>query len=54
MGKLEGLARVGGSEFFSSLDMRFGAWGKTAFGQLESALEIVSGGIQIFHYKLET
>ena len=44
IGKIEGIARGGGSEFLSSLDMRFAAIGPTKLGQPEVALGISSSG----------
>ena len=44
IGKIEGRARGGGSEFLLGLDMRFGAIGKAIFGQPEVALGIIPGG----------
>ncbi len=42
--KIEGRARGGGSEFVLSLDMRFGALGRTVLSQPEVALGIIPGG----------
>jgi enoyl-CoA hydratase/carnithine racemase len=42
--KIEGRVRGGGSEFSLALDMRFGAIGKTIFGQVEVPLGIIPGG----------
>jgi enoyl-CoA hydratase/carnithine racemase len=42
--KIEGRVRGGGSEFVLSLDMRFGAIGKTVLSQLEIPLGIIPGG----------
>ena len=42
--QIEGRARGGGSEFALSLDMRFGALGKTVLGQPEIAVGILPGG----------
>ncbi|MFW9824901.1 MAG: enoyl-CoA hydratase/isomerase family protein [Candidatus Thorarchaeota archaeon] len=42
--KIEGRVRGGGSEFVLSLDMRFGAIGKTILSQLEVPLGIIPGG----------
>jgi len=42
--KLEGVARGGGSEFVLSLDMRFGAIGKTVIAQPEIIVGIIPGG----------
>ncbi len=44
IGKLEGRARGGGSEFLLSLDMRFAALGKAILSQPEIALGIIPGG----------
>lgn len=44
IGKIEGIARGGGSEFLLSLDMRFGAIGKCVLAQPEVALGIIPGG----------
>jgi enoyl-CoA hydratase/carnithine racemase len=44
IGKLEGRARGGGSEFLLSLDMRFAALGKAILGQPEVAVGIIPGG----------
>src|SRR5712664_4606864 len=44
IGKLEGRARGGGSEFLLSLDMRFGALGRAILAQPEVALGIIPGG----------
>src|SRR5881392_633782 len=44
IGKLEGRARGGGSEFLLSLDMRFGALGRAILSQPEVALGILPGG----------
>lgn len=44
IGKIEGIARGGGSEFLLSLDMRFGALGRAVLGQPEVALGILPGG----------
>lgn len=44
IGKLEGRARGGGSEFLLSLDMRFAAIGRAIVGQPEVALGIIPGG----------
>lgn len=44
IGKIEGRARGGGSEFLLSLDMRFAALGKAVLGQPEVALGILPGG----------
>jgi enoyl-CoA hydratase/carnithine racemase len=44
IGKIEGIARGGGSEFLLSLDMRFGALGKCVLAQPEVALGIIPGG----------
>ncbi len=44
IGKLEGRARGGGSEFLLSLDMRFGAIGRAIVSQPEVALGILPGG----------
>jgi enoyl-CoA hydratase/carnithine racemase len=44
IGKLEGRARGGGSEFLLSLDMRFGAFGRAIVSQPEVALGILPGG----------
>jgi enoyl-CoA hydratase/carnithine racemase len=44
IGKIEGRARGGGSEFLLSLDMRFGAIGRCILAQPEVALGIIPGG----------
>ena len=44
IGKIEGCARGGGSEFLLSLDMRFAAIGKTLLSQPEVGLGILPGG----------
>jgi len=44
IGKLEGRARGGGSEFLLALDMRFGALGRAILAQPEVALGIIPGG----------
>lgn len=44
IGKIEGRARGGGSEFLLSLDMRFAALGRAILGQPEVALGILPGG----------
>lgn len=44
IGKIEGIARGGGSELLLSLDMRFGAIGRAVLGQPEVALGIIPGG----------
>jgi enoyl-CoA hydratase/carnithine racemase len=44
IGKIEGRARGGGSEFLLSLDMRFAAIGRAVVGQPEVALGIIPGG----------
>jgi enoyl-CoA hydratase/carnithine racemase len=44
IGKIAGIARGGGSEFLLSLDMRFGAIGKTCLGQPEVGIGILPGG----------
>jgi enoyl-CoA hydratase/carnithine racemase len=44
IGKIEGIARGGGSELLLSLDMRFGAIGKCVLAQPEVALGIIPGG----------
>jgi enoyl-CoA hydratase/carnithine racemase len=44
IGKIEGRARGGGSEFLLSLDMRFGAIGRAVLAQPEVALGIIPGG----------
>lgn len=44
IGKIEGCARGGGSEFLLSLDMRFGAIGRCVVSQPEVALGILPGG----------
>jgi enoyl-CoA hydratase/carnithine racemase len=44
IGKVEGRARGGGSEFLLSLDMRFGALGRAILAQPEVALGIIPGG----------
>jgi enoyl-CoA hydratase/carnithine racemase len=43
IGKIEGIARGGGSEFLLALDMRFAALGKAIFGQPEVALGFPPG-----------
>ncbi len=44
IGKIEGRARGGGSEFLLSLDLRFGAMGRAVLAQPEVALGIIPGG----------
>jgi enoyl-CoA hydratase/carnithine racemase len=44
IGKIEGRARGGGSEFLLALDMRFAALGKAVLSQPEVALGIIPGG----------
>jgi len=44
IGKIEGRARGGGSEFLLSLDMRFAAIGRAILAQPEVALGIIPGG----------
>src|SRR5947209_17195229 len=44
IGKIEGRARGGGSEFLLSLDLRFGALGRAVLAQPEVALGILPGG----------
>src|SRR2546425_4180899 len=44
IGKIEGRARGGGSEFLLSLDMRFGAIGRAVLSQPEVAVGIIPGG----------
>ncbi len=44
IGKIEGRARGGGSEFLLSLDMRFAALGKAILAQPEVAVGIIPGG----------
>src|SRR2546427_10797483 len=44
IGKIEGRARGGGSEFLLSLDMRFGALGRAILAQPEVAIGIIPGG----------
>ena len=44
IGKVEGRARGGGSEFLLSLDLRFGALGRAVLAQPEVALGIIPGG----------
>jgi len=44
IGKIEGRARGGGSEFLLALDMRFAALGKAILSQPEIALGIIPGG----------
>lgn len=44
IGKLAGLARGGGNEFFMALDMRFAAIGKSGQAQPEVKLGIMPGG----------
>ena len=44
IGKIEGRARGGGSEFLLSLDLRFGALGRAVLAQPEVALGIIPGG----------
>ena len=41
---IEGIARGGGSELALSMDMRYGAIGRTVLGQPESLLGIIPGG----------
>jgi len=43
IGKIEGRARGGGSEFLLSLDMRFGALGRAVLSQAEVAVGIIPG-----------
>ncbi|TWF51922.1 enoyl-CoA hydratase/isomerase family protein [Neorhizobium alkalisoli] len=43
IGKLAGLARGGGAELFSALDMRFAAKGKAGLGQMEALVGIIPG-----------
>ncbi len=43
IGKIEGIARGGGSELLLALDMRFAAIGKARLGQPEAALGIIAG-----------
>src|SRR5881397_3562816 len=45
IGKIEGRARGGGSEFLLSLDMRFGAIGRAILSQPEVALGIIPGDL---------
>lgn len=44
IGKLEGIARGGGSEFLLALDMRFAALGRAVLGQPEVAAGLLPGG----------
>jgi enoyl-CoA hydratase/carnithine racemase len=44
IGKIEGRARGGGSEFLLSLDLRFGALGRCLLSQPEVAIGIIPGG----------
>jgi len=44
IGKIEGRARGGGSEFLLSLDMRFGAIGRAVLSQPELTVGIIPGG----------
>jgi enoyl-CoA hydratase/carnithine racemase len=44
IGKLEGIARGGGSEFLLSLDMRFAARGRSILAQPETSGGIITGG----------
>ncbi len=44
IGKIEGIARGGGSELLLSLDMRFGALGKARLAQPEVTVGIIPGG----------
>jgi enoyl-CoA hydratase/carnithine racemase len=44
IGKIEGRARGGGSEFLLSLDLRFGALGRAVLAQPEVALGLIPGG----------
>jgi enoyl-CoA hydratase/carnithine racemase len=44
IGKIEGCARGGGSEFVLALDMRFAALGRAILSQPEIALGIIPGG----------
>ncbi len=44
IGKIEGRARGGGSEFLLALDMRFAALGRAVISQPEIALGIIPGG----------
>jgi enoyl-CoA hydratase/carnithine racemase len=44
IGKIEGRARGGGSEFLLSLDLRFGAIGRCLLAQPEVAIGIIPGG----------
>lgn len=44
IGKIEGIARGGGSEFLLALDMRFAAIGKARLGQPEAMLGLIAGG----------
>lgn len=44
IGKIEGIARGGGSELLLALDMRFAAMGKARLGQPEVALGLIAGG----------
>ncbi len=43
IGKLAGLARGGGAEFLSAMDMRFAAKGKAGLGQMETWIGIIPG-----------
>jgi len=44
IGKVEGVARGGGSELLLAMDMRFAAIGKTRMGQPEVAMGLIAGG----------
>ncbi len=44
IGKIEGIARGGGSEFLLALDMRFAALGRSVLSQPEVAIGIIPGG----------
>ena len=44
IGKIQGVARGGGSEFLLALDMRFGAIGQARLAQPEVALGLIAGG----------
>ena len=44
IGKVEGIARGGGSEFLLALDMRFAAVGRAVLSQPEVAIGIIPGG----------
>ncbi|MGB3724701.1 MAG: enoyl-CoA hydratase/isomerase family protein [Glaciecola sp.] len=44
IGKIEGIARGGGSELLLAMDMRFAAIGKTRISQPEVAMGLIAGG----------